>query len=385
MLKGHVFSKQLFGNPIFALFINTFLNGENGISDNYKNGMAVTYSGSVLTVDSGAVCIQGRFLEEDTFSQVAAGTDVAYCKLVIEIDLDKQNTKSEFAQGAYKVVKSNSGYPSLTQTNIVKNNSGIYQYELARFRTTASGITDFQDKRTYLNFNTIYAEIRKEYGAVLDELEQALADVKDGSDYLLKSAGGTVEGLITANGGIKGNLTGNVTGNVSGSSGSCTGNAATATKATTCTGNSATASKLQKARTMTLSGVVNGSVSFDGTKDVTITTTQNLYTVVSGIMTLNKGSSQTSTSISYPTGFNVNNTIIAGLQIRYGTKTTWASGSLFDSAGLIQGSNPAKVALLSDRIDIAMKQIILNDNAVVIYESTETIKIYYKLTLLKTA
>ena len=385
MLKGHVFSKQLFGNPIFALFINTFLSGENGVSDNYKNGMAVTYSGSVLTIDSGAVCIQGRFLEEDTSSQVAAGTDVAYCKLVIEIDLDKQNTESEFTQGAYKVVKSNSGYPNLTQTNIVKNNSGIYQYELARFRTTASGITDFQDKRTYLNFNTIYAEIRKEYGAVLDELEQALADVKDGSDYLLKSAGGTVEGLITANGGIKGNLTGNVTGNVSGSSGSCTGNAATATKATTCTGNSATASKLQKARTMTLSGVVNGSVSFDGTKNVTITTTQNLYTVVSGIMTLNKGSSQTSTSISYPTGFNVNNTIIAGLQIRYGTKTTWASGSLFDSAGLIQGSNPAKVALLSDRIDIAMKQIILNDNAVVIYESTETIKIYYKLTLLKTA
>lgn len=385
MLKGHVFSKQLFGNPIFALFINTFLSGENGVSDNYKNGMAVTYSGSVLTIDSGAVCIQGRFLEEDTSSQVAAGTDVAYCKLVIEIDLDKQNTESEFTQGAYKVVKSNSGYPNLTQTNIVKNNSGIYQYELARFRTTASGITDFQDKRTYLNFNTIYAEIRKEYGAVLDELEQALADVKDGSDYLLKSAGGTVEGLITANGGIKGNLTGNVTGNVSGSSGSCTGNAATATKATTCTGNSATASKLQKARTMTLSGVVNGSVSFDGTKNVTITTTQNLYTVVSGIMTLNKGSSQTSTSISYPTGFNVNNTIIAGLQIRYDTKTTWASGSLFDSAGLIQGSNPAKVALLSDRIDIAMKQIILNDNAVVIYESTETIKIYYKLTLLKTA
>ena len=27
MLKGHVFSKQLFGNPIFALFINKFLNG----------------------------------------------------------------------------------------------------------------------------------------------------------------------------------------------------------------------------------------------------------------------------------------------------------------------------------------------------------------------
>ena len=66
MLKGHVFAKQLFGNSIFALFINTFLNGKNGISKDYKNAMAITYSGSTINVDSGAICIQGRFLEEDT-------------------------------------------------------------------------------------------------------------------------------------------------------------------------------------------------------------------------------------------------------------------------------------------------------------------------------
>lgn len=252
MLKGHVFSKQLFEHPIFALFINTFLNGENGVSNNYKNGMQVTYSGSTLTVDSGAVCIQGRFIEEDTSTQIATGTNNAYCKLVIEIDLDKQNTESQLNQVAYKVITSASGYPTLTQTDIVKNISGIYQYELARFRTTASGITDFQDMRTFLDFSTIYAEIRKEYKQVLQELQDELASVVDGSDYLLKSAGGTVEGEIVANGGVRGNLTGNVTGNVSGSSGSCTGNAATATKATTattattagtCTGNAATSSR----------------------------------------------------------------------------------------------------------------------------------------------
>ena len=50
MLKGHVFSKQIFGNPMFALFINTFLNGRNGVSNNYKNGMQVTYSGSNLSI-----------------------------------------------------------------------------------------------------------------------------------------------------------------------------------------------------------------------------------------------------------------------------------------------------------------------------------------------
>lgn len=187
MLKGHVFAKQIFGNPIFALFINTFLDGKNGVSNNYKNGMSLSYSGSTVTVNSGAVCIQGRFLEEDTSTPVAAGTDNSYCKLVIEINLDLENTESEFNQASYKVVKSSSGYPSLTQTNIVKNNSGIYQYELARFRTTSSGITNFQDMRTFLDFDSIYDAIQAEYQSVLQELQDELANVVDGSAYFLKA------------------------------------------------------------------------------------------------------------------------------------------------------------------------------------------------------
>lgn len=227
MLKGHVFAKQLFGNSIFALFINTFLNGKNGISKDYKNAMAVTYSGSTINVDSGAICIQGRFLEEDTSTTISAGTDTAFCKLVIEIDLDKKNTETDFLQGGYKIIKSASAYPTLTQTDIVKNNAGVYQYEIARFKTSASGITEFSDRRTFLDFNSIY-----------DEIEQHIKDIDNGSLYLEK-AGGTMTGKLYANGGIegnvKGNLQGNVTGNVSGSSGSCTGNSATATSASKCT------------------------------------------------------------------------------------------------------------------------------------------------------
>ena len=210
MLKGHVFSKQIFGNPIFALFINTFLNGRDGVSNNYKNGMQVTYSGSNVTVASGAVCIQGRFLEEDTGSTVPAGIDTAYCKLVIEVNLDLQNTESKFNQASYKVVKSASGYPNLTQTNIVKNNAGIYQYELARFRTNASGITDFQDERTFLDFDTIYYEMEAEYGAVLQQLKDELDRIKDQSDVLLKT-GGTVSGKIEI--GTGGDITGNISAN----------------------------------------------------------------------------------------------------------------------------------------------------------------------------
>ena len=210
MLKGHVFSKQIFGNPIFALFINTFLKGRDGVSNNYKNGMQVTYSGSNVTVASGAVCIQGRFLEEDTGSTISAGTDTAYCKLVIEVNLDLQNTESKFNQASYKVVKSASGYPNLTQTNIVKNNAGIYQYELARFRTNASGITDFQDERTFLDFDTIYDEMEAEYGAVLQQLKDELDRIKDQSDVLLKT-GGTVSGKIEIGSG--GDITGNISAN----------------------------------------------------------------------------------------------------------------------------------------------------------------------------
>lgn len=210
MLKGHVFSKQIFGNPIFALFINTFLNGKDGVSNNYKNGMQVTYSGSNVTVASGAVCIQGRFLEEDTGSTISAGTDTAYCKLVIEVNLDLQNTESQFNQASYKVVKSASGYPNLTQTNIVKNNAGIYQYELARFRTNASGITEFQDKRTFLDFDSIYDEMEAEYGAVLQQLKDELESIEDQSNVLLKT-GGTVSGKIEIGSG--GDITGNISAN----------------------------------------------------------------------------------------------------------------------------------------------------------------------------
>lgn len=188
MLKGHVFKEQIFGNQIFALFINTFLNGQNGVSNNYKNGMQVTYSGTNITVQSGAVCVQGRFLEEDTSTSISTGTDTSYCKLVIEIDLDKQNTEQQLLQATYKIVKSSSSYPNLTQNDIVKNNAGIYQYELARFKTSSSGISEFQDMRTFLDFESVYNTIKTEFESVLEELEEELAGVEDGSAFVLKSS-----------------------------------------------------------------------------------------------------------------------------------------------------------------------------------------------------
>ena len=68
-----------------------------------------------------------------------------------------------------------------------------------------------------------------------------------------------------------------IAGSVTGSSGSCTGNAATATTATTakaCTGNAATATKLATASTIALSGAATGTATgFDGSGNITIPVT----------------------------------------------------------------------------------------------------------------
>ena len=70
------------------------------------------------------------------------------------------------------------------------------------------------------------------------------------SSSAISAASLTASGVVSATGGFTGDVTGNVTGNVTGSSGSCTGNAATATVA-------AAATILETARTI-------GGVSFNG-------------------------------------------------------------------------------------------------------------------------
>ena len=175
MLKGQVFKEQIFENQIFAVFINTFLNGKNGIIDGYKNSMAVSAGNNSVTVQSGVICIQGRFLEEDTYTTLPVTTETAYCSLVVEINLDNINTDIDFTQGYYKILKNANNYPVLTQDDIVNTNSGIYQYELARFKTSLNGISDFIDLRSYIDYESLYKEI-----------ETKLNEIEDGSIYVLK-------------------------------------------------------------------------------------------------------------------------------------------------------------------------------------------------------
>ena len=168
MLNGQVFKNQLFENQIFALFINSLYNGECGILRGYLNSMAISNTSSTITISSGACCIKGRFLEEDTETTIEVEPNTAFNILVIEIDLDKENTETEFTQAYYKIIQGAQEYPTLTQEHIENTNSGVYQFELARFKTDINGIYDIEIADSGLDYNSIYQMIEDKIDTIID-------------------------------------------------------------------------------------------------------------------------------------------------------------------------------------------------------------------------
>ena len=196
MLKGHVFNLQTFTSEAFALFIDKFLNGRCGVA----KGCALSNTSNSATIGEGYFVVRGRFLQIISGETISNITANGYYSLVCEIDLSKTNTVNALNQAAIKVISSTSTYPTLTQQDITGTGT-VYQYEFARFKVESGSITNFTDKRTFVDFTTIYDVIQNEAQEVLDDIEQALQNVLDGSAYLLKS-GGVSNGDFTFNGNI---------------------------------------------------------------------------------------------------------------------------------------------------------------------------------------
>lgn len=196
MLKGHVFDEQLFSSECFALFIDTFLGKECGV----VKGCTLSNTSSSVTVSNGFFCVRGRFLEIEGSDTLATGTDNAYCKLICEINLSKENTESKLTQAVLKIIKSTTGYPGLTQQDITDEGT-IYQFEFAQFRTGTNGVTDFIDTRSYLDFDSIYSQVNTETKALIEEIKTQLEIVEDGSAYVLKDNIVEVSGNVSLNNG----------------------------------------------------------------------------------------------------------------------------------------------------------------------------------------
>lgn len=171
-LRGHVFNKQLFSSDCFALFVDRFLNGNNGV----VFGCNLTTSETQVAINKGFFLIQGRFLQEEgtsTFPITAlAEGQKEYAKLICEVDLSKTNTPSILNQAYYKIITDSSDYPILIQDDIVEEpTAGIYQYEFCKFEITENGVENFVDTRQFIDFEGIYAEVRRDMNQALAQAE----------------------------------------------------------------------------------------------------------------------------------------------------------------------------------------------------------------------
>lgn len=201
MLIGYTFDEQLFTSEAFRKFEDIFLNKNNGVVD----GCELSNTNTTVTISDGWFVIRGALLREQGGTTLNVEQD-GYYSLVCEIDLSKENTETSLQQALFKLVRGATAYPTLTQQDIT-NGGNVYQYEFARFKSTNSTISEFTDKRTFLNLDDILNEITTKVQALIDTLEQEIENVKDGSAYLLKT-GGTIDGDLE----VTGNITGNVTG-----------------------------------------------------------------------------------------------------------------------------------------------------------------------------
>ena len=199
-LHGHVFNKQLFSSECFALFIDIFLGKTSGIIQ----GCELSNTTNTISIGNGYFDIRGRFLEEQggTDFNIENSKEDTYCKLVCEVDLSQVNTTRELKQAYYKILKSTKEYQELIQEDITKDGT-IYQFEFAQFKITTEGIVDFIDKRTYIDFASMYEEIRR-------DKNQFFIDLKNGTtikiDKLIKEleqyceqAQATLEGNVAMN------------------------------------------------------------------------------------------------------------------------------------------------------------------------------------------
>lgn len=182
MIKGYVFLNQLASNDVDSMIFRKMLGGHDGII----NGMALTYSGSTITIGAGTMMIAGRPIGVVGSESVTATVSNTYNKLVAEIDLSKTATVSEFNQASFKILTGNM-YSSITLTQEDMDNGGdVYQVELARFRTGSNAtITDWQDISPQLDYNAIYEQVDTMVSALIDRLEQELQDVEGSSAWVL--------------------------------------------------------------------------------------------------------------------------------------------------------------------------------------------------------
>lgn len=150
MIRAITFDKQLMKSEDFAHITRYFYQGKMGVTKGCE--ISEDASGNIVISD-GYFSIYGRYLKvegEEVIEVPQIPSGVLYSILVFEIDLSKENTIDEFAQGHFKIISDVSGYPTPIQEDL-ENGGTIYQLEFCRFENTVAGAVNLVDTRTILS------------------------------------------------------------------------------------------------------------------------------------------------------------------------------------------------------------------------------------------
>ena len=140
-IRGITFSKQSVSSNDDAHINRVLLGGGDGVT----RGCKMTHGTDDIFISEGYFLIAGRLVEipsSETVSTPVISSGTSYCRLVFEIDLSKQNTNTEFLQGAFKILTSSTGYPAITQEDL-ENGGNVYQIAFAKFTKSVSSIGNF--------------------------------------------------------------------------------------------------------------------------------------------------------------------------------------------------------------------------------------------------
>ena len=165
MVKGETYNLQLFESEAFRHFINVFTNKQSGIT----KGCELNINTQEISISKGYFFIQGGLLRETTGTSLEIPSETGFYTLVYEIDLSKTNTKDNFNQGEYKIIKGVSDFSNLTQQDL-DDDGTIYQLPFCQFIIDEQGLSSFLDVRPMLNYG-----VYQEKGQVIYENENGIS------------------------------------------------------------------------------------------------------------------------------------------------------------------------------------------------------------------
>ena len=165
MINGITFDEQTITAANMAHFMNVFSGHQNGVTQ----GCEITSDANNLYIAPGYFLIHGRQVQivgTQTVPLEHVDSGALYCLVVFEIDLTKTNTETSFLQGTIRTLTSASAYPAPTQEDL-DDGGTVYQYPLARYHVTSSGVDNFTDRTGSVDVDWIPASKLRLVGTTL--------------------------------------------------------------------------------------------------------------------------------------------------------------------------------------------------------------------------